>query len=62
MKRDISFDILVLMLGILLVVVIQNSTRFLGAGFISLGITYLLIDRITGIKEGKVKIKKRNNK
>lgn len=60
MKKDISFDVLVLMLGILLVVMLQNSTRFLGAGFISLGITYLLIDRITAIKEGK--FKERNHK
>lgn len=47
MKKDsqVSLDIALSILGLILLIVLKNSTRFLGIGLISLGITYLLYDR-----------------
>lgn len=47
MKKDseISLDIALSMFGLILLIVLKNSTRFLGIGLISLGITYFLFDR-----------------
>ncbi len=53
MKKNISLDLLVLLFGVLLVVLIKEPARFIGAGFISLGATYFFIDRICDIKENK---------
>ena len=53
MKKNISIDLLVLLFGVLLVVLIKEPARFIGAGFISLGATYFFIDRICEIKANK---------
>lgn len=47
MKKDseMSLDIALSILGVILLVVLKNSTRFLGIGLISLGITYFLFDK-----------------
>lgn len=49
MKKEspMSFDIALSILGVIILVVLRNSTRFLGIGLISLGITYYLCDRYT---------------
>ena len=38
-------DLVVMSIGILLIVVIKNATRFIGVGILSLAFTYYMIDR-----------------
>lgn len=47
MKKDseMSLDIALSILGVILLIVLKNSTRFLGIGLISLGMTYFLFDK-----------------
>lgn len=46
-------DIMVIILGIIMVLFVKNSTRFVGVGLISLAFTYLLRDRYNIIKKLK---------
>jgi hypothetical protein len=46
-------DIMVIILGIVMILFVKNSTRFLGVGLISLAFTYLLRDRYNIIKKLK---------
>ncbi|GKX68089.1 hypothetical protein [Inconstantimicrobium mannanitabidum] len=43
-KKDKNLDVILLALGILALMLIKNSTRFLGVGLISLSLTYFFID------------------
>ncbi|MBL4934126.1 MULTISPECIES: hypothetical protein [Clostridium] len=38
-------DLAVMSIGILLIIVIKNATRFIGVGLLSLAFTYYMIDR-----------------
>lgn len=44
---ELSLDIALSLLGVVLLIIVKNSTRFMGIGLISLGITYFLCDRYT---------------
>ncbi|MNM36210.1 hypothetical protein D3C81_469180 [compost metagenome] len=46
-------DIMVIVLGIMMILFVKNSTRFIGVGLISLAFTYLLRDRYNIIKKLK---------
>lgn len=46
-------DIMVIVLGIIVILFVKNSTRFVGVGLISLAFTYLLRDRYNIIKKLK---------
>lgn len=46
-------DIMVIVLGIIVILFVKNSTRFIGVGLISLAFTYLLRDRYNIIKKLK---------
>lgn len=46
-------DIMVIILGIMMILFVKNSTRFVGVGLISLAFTYLLRDRYNIIKKLK---------
>lgn len=46
-------DIMVIILGMVMILFVKNSTRFLGVGLISLAFTYLLRDRYNIIKKLK---------
>jgi len=46
-------DIMVIVFGMMMILFVKNSTRFVGVGLISLAFTYLLRDRYNIIKKLK---------
>lgn len=45
-NKESIFDMLLLLAGVVLYIIVKNSTRFIGVGLISLATTYLIIDNI----------------
>lgn len=53
--KDRNLDVILLVLGILSLILIKNSTKFLGVGLISLSLTYFFIDGAIKATERKHK-------
>jgi hypothetical protein len=45
-NKESILDILLFLVGVVLYIIVKNSTRFIGVGLISLATTYLIIDNI----------------
>lgn len=45
-RNENFLDFLLLLIGVIMFIILKNSTRFIGVGLISLATTYLLIDNI----------------